>query len=97
MQQKQQQNLLQRKTSLTNSALPSNCNDSNKQQKTSSFWSNFGIGSSKEANKQATDKPISDNNMHMNVPTVAGHAESRHRVNAENGNGGENNVGMAPR
>jgi hypothetical protein len=47
MQQKQQQNLLQRKTSLTNSALPSNCNDSNKQQKTSSFWSNFGIDSSK--------------------------------------------------
>ena len=97
MQQKQQQNLLQRKTSLTNSALQSNCNDSNKQQKTSSFWSNFGIGSSKEANKQTTDKPFADNNIHMNVPTVAGHEESRHRAIAENRNVGENNIGMAPR
>ena len=44
MQQKQQQNLLNRKTSIANDLVPTTSNSTQKQRKGNSFWNHFGIG-----------------------------------------------------
>ena len=95
MQQKQQQNLLHRKPSLTNTASPSITNLSNKQQRSSSFWNHFGIGGNKHE-EDRNDKSTNDSQT-SNRPSIAVQDESGYSMNVENNGIPEPNVGMAPR
>ena len=67
MQQKQQQHLLNRKTSITKDPVPTTSNSTQKQRKGNSFWNHFGIGVS--TNKGDVDVP-EGNRIHTQ-PTTA--------------------------
>ena len=95
MQQKQQQNLLQRKSSLTNTVLPSITNSSTKQQRSNSFWNHFGIGGNK--NEDAKNDKSTNDSQTRNMPSIAVHDEYGYSMNVENNGVTEPNVGMAPR
>ena len=94
MQQKQQQNLLNRKTSITNDPVPTTSNATQKQRKGSSFWNHFGIG-----NKQEDSSPnniANDSSIACPPSTEMNHESSLCR-NTESRGLNEVNSGMAPR
>ena len=95
MQQKQQQNLLQRKTSLTTTVSPLITNSSTKQQRSNSFWNHFGIGGNKNEDL-SIDKSTNDSQT-RNMPSIAVHDECGYSRNVESNGKPEPNAGMAPR
>ena len=66
MQQKQQQNLLNRKNSITNDPVPTTSTSTQKQRKGNSFWNHFGIGVS--TSKGDVDVP--NGNRKLSDPTT---------------------------
>ena len=93
MQQKQQQNLLQRTISFPNNS-PPQTNSNSKQQKSSSFWNHFGIGSKQEdssSNNIANDSSIAC------PPSTDMNHESGLCRNTESSGLNDVNSGMAPR
>ena len=94
MQQKQQQNLLQRKASLTNNLSPTSSNLSNKQQRSHSFWNHFGIGVT--ANKNEDTSEVTNGNQVNNTPNTI-HNEPGYSLNIQNNDASNHGFGMAPR
>lgn len=98
MQQKQQQSLLQRTISFPNNTNPqANLGSTNKQNKSSSFWNPFGIGSMGSKQDEGTSDPAVNESPIPCPPSNAmqgGHGIHR---NVESNGLNETTVGMAPR
>ena len=98
MQQKQQQSLLQRTSSFPNNTNPqTNLGSTNKQQKTSSFWNHFGIGSMGSKQDEDTSNSAVNGGPIPCTPSIATHDGPGVHRNVECNGLNEIPVGMAPR
>ena len=95
MQQKQQQNLLERKASLTNNLSPTSSNSSNKQR-SHSFWNHFGIGGTTNKSEDSSDNVSNGSNVN-NQTTTTIHDEAGYSLNVQNNDVTNHGMGMAPR
>ena len=96
MQQKQQQNLLERKVSLTNNSSSTSSNPSNKQQRSHSFWNHFGMGGTTNKIEDSSDNFKAANQV-SNTPTPIVNEESGYSLNIQNKDVTSHGFGMAPR
>ena len=98
MQQKQQQSLLQRTISFPNNTNPQiNPGSTSKQQKTSSFWNHFGIGSMGSKQDEGTSDPaVNESPIPCQPSNAMQDGPGIHR-NVESNGMNETTVGMAPR
>ena len=94
MQQKQQQNLLQRTTSVSNSSTAQS-DSTTKQSKSSSFWNHFGIGGSKQEDTSSNN--AIDASAIPCTPRIATNDDPGRQINGDTNGLNEMNSGMAPR
>ena len=94
MQQKQQQNLLQRSASISNNSTPQS-DSQTKQQKSSSFWNHFGIGGNKQ--EETSFNNATNASAIPCTPPIATNDDAARQMNGDTTGLNEMNSGMAPR